>query len=172
MSESFLWGWVFRREGTLPKEGLFWGGGTFPAKQYIGIYAFKVHCRHGACFWCDFPGSHNLRDDDDGATWMLITWSVFVQIGSMRTHMKGTDGRFQIINEFLYICCKFFIHIKITIFGGLTRMAKLVHISIKYVFFRGSYLTRCLVDLEILEMTWNLKVSWNFAIKSWKRGIS
>ena len=82
-------------------------------------------------------------DEDDGATWMILTRSFLVQLGSMMVQMKGIRGGFQIINLFLWICCNFFIHSKITLFGrqnlgqichlltellGYLPLAKMIHI--------------------------------------------
>ena len=44
----------------------------------------------------EHPNSRNLGGRDDGATEMLITLSVLVQMGLMRAHLKGNADGFQI----------------------------------------------------------------------------
>ena len=48
--------------------------------------------------------SPNLEDDpdeDDGATQVLISLSILVQMGSMMAQMRGIGGEFHIIHAFL-----------------------------------------------------------------------
>ena len=67
----------------------------------------------------EYPSSGYIGDDhkDNGATSMIITRSLLVQMGSIRLQMKAIGGVCQIMNVFLWICYHFFIHSKITVFG-------------------------------------------------------